>query len=308
MSIKDLIAKKKQKIEAKKQSFIRPSKPAPGKNVYRILPSWRERTEEEKNEGLPSPFFQEYGQHFIKHDLDQSKPDAVYICTDKTFDTPCEICEMIDKAIMSTGDDDYKKLLKANKSKALYLFNALHINGDKPNEPFLLEVGENLFLEICNIIDEYGDITSLKDGIDLIVTKSGTGFDTSYSVVPRSKEKSTPVDTTVMQNITNLETFVQQENASRQKVALEAIGKVTSVLPASTMNSLGAPSSMKDDEDTIIDDAEFEEVETTNGIDLDEDVDFDISDSPEEAESKVEDFDLDDLDDLLSDDDLAESA
>lgn len=304
MSIRDLIAKKKQKIESEKQSFLRPIKPAPGKNIYRILPSWRKPTEEEIADGMPAPFFQDFAQHFIKQDPDQKKPDSIYICTDKTFGAPCEICEMIDQAYVNTDDENFREVLKASKSKATYLLNVLHINGDKPNEPQIMGVGSGLFLDICEIIDEHGDITDLEDGVDLVINRTGTNIDTSYSVVPRAKNKCTPVNPSVMQNVVNLESYVQQENASRQKVALKAMGKIAGLIPSSG-GALAAPST-RDDDDAVIDDAEFEEVASSYDPELDEDVDFQLESNtskPAEVVSEkpvVDDLDLDELDDLLA--------
>lgn len=291
MSIQDLIARKKKDIDSKKANNIKTHKPPAGKNIYRILPAWREQTEAEKEDDLSAPFWHDFSLHWIKSDLDKNKPDAVYICTDKTFGKPCDICETLESAIVQLEDSPHKDLLKGQRSRQTYLLNALHVNGQNPTEPVILEVGTIIFEQICEHIAEYGDITDLQNGQDIIIKREGSGFETKYTVLPAAK--SNPVSPSVMEKVHNLDTVVAQENATKAKAALNKLGEITGVIPKALPGS--SPKSQLA-HDAVIEDAEFEDLPDDWGAEQAE-----TTEVVEATDAADDDFDIDnELDALLA--------
>lgn len=279
-SMKDLIKRKQGEMEAKKASNLKTQRSGPGKNKYRILPAWREQNEFEKSEDIPAPFWHDFSLHWIKQEIG-GKPVVVYPCLEKTFGKPCDICGAIEQAIVGSDDEDFKRLVKESASRQSYLMNALHLNGDEPDEPVILEVGQTVFDQICGLIEEYEDITDLEDGIDIIIHRQGTGFDTKYNVLVA--KKSNPVDKSVLDKLHDLDAAVSQENATRHQTALSKIGEITGVLPTPT-RKIAPPKSKLADED--IEDAEF--------VDADDELETAMNGTDDDA----------DIDDLLDDDDL----
>ncbi len=122
----------KRKAETGGQKTI---KPKAGRNRYRILPGWR-------GNGDPL-FYHDFGQHFIKDAAGQVK--AVYICTDRTFGRPCEVCDAVAQAIAMTTDDVTKKRIEESKASGRVLLNVLELEGGNPTVPQILEVPPTVF-------------------------------------------------------------------------------------------------------------------------------------------------------------------
>lgn len=212
----DLINKKKQQLAAERAAGIRFAKPAPGKHKYRILPSWR------KGE---AQFWHDFGQHFVKST--DGKVQAVYLCADKTHDRECHVCAAIGRGIKSTDDDVTVKWLKEANSSKQFLMNALHITGPEPKKVIVLSVGVKAFDQIVSIVEEYGDITALDKGFDLIIERTGTGLETAYTVVPAAK--SNPVDPSVMGNLHDIDAICNQFSEAGEARALTAVAKLLGV-------------------------------------------------------------------------------
>jgi len=246
-SIQDLIAGKQKEMAAKK-SRQNTLKPQPGKHTYRVLPSWRGGEEKQ--------FWHDFAMHFIKTPESAGKPAAVYICSDKTFGKPCEICEAAKKLMAVSTSDDTTKQLKEALSAQRYLLNVLHITGTEPEKVQIMEVGQGVFEQVCGLIGEYGDITDLNEGTDLIITRTGSGLETKYTVMPAAKSK--PVSKAAVANLPNLDEFVAQENPAGETKALTAVGAIVGLLPSDTAAPKrgGHPALA----DLSSDDAEFETV------------------------------------------------
>lgn len=266
MDIQALIAAKQKEMAAKK-SRQTTLKPADGKHKYRVLPSWRSNGD--------SQFWHDFSMHFIKTPDSPDKP-TVYVCVDKTFGKPCDVCEAIRKSMGRCGDDKLTEFLKKAQSSQRYLLNVLHLTGSEPTKPQVMEVGQSVFEDICAIIGEYGDITSLDDGTDVIIERKGSGLDTKYSVMAAAK--SQPVVKSVLSGLINLDDFVAQENPANQAKALGAVGNIMGIMaPATTAIPVGrGHAALADLSDA--DDAEFTTVSS--------------------APSALSAGDLDDLDDL----------
>jgi hypothetical protein len=278
VSIQDLIAGKQKDMAAKK-SRQNTLKPQPGTHTYRIMPSWRG--------GDDKQFWHDFAMHFIKSNDGTTKPAAVYICSDKTFGKPCEVCEAAKKLMAVSTNDDMTKQLKDSLSAQRYLLNVQHLTGTEPGKVQIMEVGQGVFEAICGLIGEYGDITDLNEGTDIKITRTGSGLDTKYTVIPAAKSK--PVPASVLTQLPNLDEFVAQENPAGETKALTAVGAIAGLLPAAS----GAPAKRGShpalaDLSSDADEVEYESVKPTVRAAT--------------ASSAVSDADLeglDELDDLL---------
>lgn len=273
LSIQDLIAKKQKEMAAKKQRQ-NTLKPAAGKHAYRILPG--------AYGGMEGQFWHDFGAHFIKTPASADKPEAVYICTEKTFGKSCPVCDAIRKSIGVTDDDKMLEMLKKAHSAQRYLLNVLHLTGPEPKKVQVLEVGQGVFDSICELIQEYGDITDVDSGIDIVIKREGTGLDTSYSVLPAAKSQPFPKE--VLANRIDLDEFVAQENPAGETKALTAVGGIIGILPPAGKPALpGSEARPKLTDMSDAEDGDYEPATPTRSGPADDELDG-----------------LDDLDDLLN--------
>ncbi|OAB55682.1 hypothetical protein AY600_02060 [Phormidium willei BDU 130791] len=269
----DLVAKTKKKIAENTNRKEKTTKLQPGKTVVRILPGWDHADQE--------TFFHAFGEHWIKDTEGNLK--AVLVCADKTFDKPCEVCDLVSEGISGAGDDEKLiKALKESTAKQRYLVNAVLTEKDASN-PVILELPQTVFGQILENIEEHGAIFDLEEGQDLLISREGTGLNTEYSVVVRSKAKSKPVPESVYLKAHNLAEYVDQEVESRMVKAKAALGTILgrpSLAAAGSSAALTGPKSKpsvategegsfpsaSEDDDTPVEtseaeDAEYEEVE-----------------------------------------------
>lgn len=239
-SIMDLVKKKKAALQASSGRREKAVKPQPGKNKFRILPNGQDEELQ---------FWQDFGQHFIKDTNDGLK--AVYMCTEKTDGKPCPICEGIAQGINEAGDDDVIGALKDSKASGRVLLNALHLDGDDANTPVILDLSPTTFEKVLELMEEYGNVTSLDEGIDIVINRSGKGLNTEYSVLPAAKSK--PVDKAVLKNLHNLQEYVKQEWDEGRNKAISAVSNVSGLMltmsDTPTTAALAGPSSADDEFD-----------------------------------------------------------
>jgi len=208
-------------------------KPKAGRNRYRILPGWR-------TNGDPT-FFHDFGQHFIKDAAGQVK--AVYICADKTFGRPCEVCDAVAQGIQMSTDDTMKKRIEDAKSSGRVLLNVLELDGPQPTVPQILEVAPTVFNGkkgvggIISLFDEWPNMLDPNTGNDIIVEKSGTGLDTAYSVQIAGASK--PVPPEALAKLCDLDAYVMQENEQAQQRALASVRSVAGLPNPTTTPALG---------------------------------------------------------------------
>lgn len=249
LSLMELIAQKKASLKSgNRQKTV---KPQDGRSRWRILPSWRE--------GGDPQFYHDFGQHFIKDSTGQVK--AVYVCVDKTYGKPCQVCDALSHAIRNTTDDVMANLLGEAKATGRILLNALHVDGDTPNDPQILEVAPGVFGEILNIISEWGaDVLDLKGGKDIIIERTGKGKTTKYSVQIAAKSADVPAE--VMKKVANLDEYVAQESEEQAKRALANLNAVAGMLPSPSASTTKAPS-LADLSVDDVDDAALAAIEST---------------------------------------------
>lgn len=180
-----------------------------GRNVVRVLPA--------KEEG--GLFFEEAYLHYGVNKTPEKPKGTVVVCpTTLGEGKPCPICELSKqlKSLSKKKDDEYDKQARALMRKKRAYFNVIDRNDDlstytpdengkltrKNAEDYtetpvkVLATGVSILKDILGIIvdPEYGDITDAEEGLDLIITKSGTGFNTEYDVKTVRKESAIGFD------------------------------------------------------------------------------------------------------------------
>lgn len=238
MDLMAMIKAKKQQIQEQSGRREKTVKPQNGKSRWRILPGWRD--------GDPT-FWHDFGQHFIKGvtpNENGSYLRSVYICTAKTFGTPCPICEAVSEGLRIAPNDDAVQALNESKSGSSILVNALHRDGDDPNTPVIMEMRPSIFKQVLEIIETYGDITDPKAGFDVIVNREGRGLNTKYSVMPAPT--SEPVPAAALNALHNLDDYVKQEWEEGKQKALASVRESVPMLAAP--GATAASSAGNDDE------------------------------------------------------------
>lgn len=233
--IMEMIRKKKQAIQQSSGRREKTTKPQPGKSRFRILPGWRG--------GDDPTFFQDFGQHFVKGVDGTLK--AVYICTEKTFGKPCPVCAAIGAGINAADDDDVIKAMEESRAKGRILMNALHLNGDDPATPIILDLTPTTAEKVFDLMDEYGDITDLETGRGIVINRTGKGLNTKYDILPAAE--SDPVPASMLEKLHNLDKYVEQEYDEGKNKVLGAVSTVTGILPAPVASSADAPSTSADE-------------------------------------------------------------
>lgn len=253
-SLRDRIAAKRKDIKQKSGMRADVIKVQPGKHKYRILPTHPDLG------GVDADFWVDFGQHFVKDEAGKTK--AVYVCVDKTFGRPCPVCAALDAAMRGATDDNQVKQIEESQCKrAEILVNVLHLNGDKPTIPQILQLTPTTFDKMLGYTEEYGDIHSLAEGTDFIIERTGTGLNTEYAVM--AARKSEPVSASVMGGVVNLVDFVQQESEDGQRKAIAQVNAIIGVVePADyAPKAIAAASPAKRLEKPVIEDVDMEVAE-----------------------------------------------
>lgn len=231
MSLLALLQQKKQDMQASKRR--RAAKIPDGKSRWRILPSWR---------GEGQQFWHDFGQHFIKDAT--GKVAAVYVCTERTYGRPCEICSTVQSAIKSATDDATMKVLADAKAAGRVLVNALHLDGPTPGEVQVLELAPGLFESIVGIAEEWEaageSIFDVAGGKELIIERKGSGKQTEYSAQAAAKVMH-KVAADVLKKLHDLDEYVKQESSEQQLRALNTVRAVAGLLPAPAAGRPGMP-------------------------------------------------------------------
>jgi hypothetical protein len=143
-----------------------------GRNVIRILPEVKSM----------EYFFQTVGKHALPPD--QKK---WFYCPKFTSEgkLDCPICDYVDE-LYKAGDKSSKKLANELRVKRMFWMNVIDRENEKAG-PLIYTPGVTVFGQISSLINDpdYGDIFDAKDGIDIVVEKSGKGYDTEYNIKTR---------------------------------------------------------------------------------------------------------------------------
>ena len=270
------LQRKKQELEAKR-GRAKTTKLDNGTSRWRILPHWAGKEE------MPS---HDFGSHFIKNKAGEIV--AVYICALRTFGRDCEICAQLNDALTAAGEDpELKKQLEGAKSAQRYLLNAVKFNPatkKHDDQVSLLEVPAPVINGIIAVATQYAesdeiDIFDLAAGVDLVITREGTGISTKYNVM--AAPKASAISAEYMKKVHNLDEYVAQEHEEGKSRALAALRNsrpnqpmltsanvaAAAALPAAAVNApiegtakVVASTPAKDDVDDALSDLDLSDV------------------------------------------------
>lgn len=208
-------------VQAKLKPREKTVKPAPGKNEFIILPGWRK--------GEEHIYFHFFGQHFIKDEAGAIQ--AVLPCADEIYGQPCVVCDALKKAIHSTASDETVKALEQSKASKTVLLNALHLSGEDPATPVVLELKRSAFGQLVELVEEWGAQVFDAENPQIIqVVRDGKGLNTKYTVQISPKRHTLPKSL----KLHNLDEYVAQITEEQKTRALTAVKSVAGIaaLPA----------------------------------------------------------------------------
>lgn len=298
----DMLNQKKKQLDTKGNDF-KPFRPPKGKTVLRILPSWRGLDED----GNPQPFWHDFGSHWIKAidpKTNKVKVQAVFVCPDKTFGKECEVCATIGAAVnhaKDLGDENMEKLVKQSNAAENYLLNVLNLSGPEGERttPITMQCGNVIFKQIVALMTTYLeegiDITSIEEGVDLILERTGDGMDTEYTLnaSPKGSRKQQYTG-----ELPDIDAIIAAEIAkNKQDRALGGLSRAIGIEPPKAGAALPGPNSGSTSasagsilDEAEAEDAEFEPTETTAA-----------ATEPDESTAEVEEeVNEDELEALLS--------
>jgi hypothetical protein len=274
-----MMAEMMAKMLAKKQSMKKSEKTVKlevGENRVVILPGWRE--------GDPT-WYHDFGQHFIKDESDTIQ--AVYICTNATFERDCPVCSALAAATRAAADDTVTETLAKAKASRTVLVNALMLDSKEPNTPVILELKRGIFEQILDIVIEYeGKPLDPDAAIILKLSREGKGLNTKYSAMPTARTLRVPP--AVLGKLHNLDEYVKQESEEQERRAVGAVNSVAGVLAAPGTGrdvpktpALGGPKKKDDDFEDVPD---FDATPAASPVadpSLDSDIDALLGELPE---------------------------
>lgn len=245
-----------------------------GRNQVRLLPGKEDPTE----------FYEECWVHYGVGKSGSNKGTFVVCPTTTNEHAKCPQCELSKelKALSKKKDDNYDKQAKQAYRKKRVYFNAidraddltsfvkddegnwLNAEGEKESPIKVLGTGIGVFKDILGLLTdpEYGEaILDPEDGLDLIITKTGSGqFNTEYKVTATRKE--VPLD---------FDAWEENLNDLSALVVPKTYDDIATIMDG------GDPSSSTEDED--------EDEDKGGAVDI-SDPDYDKSDDKEEDDLK----------------------
>ena len=170
---------KRDRVEQERTGGTGFWKPADGENRIRLLPPWDENMDQ---------FWFRTGTHF------NVGPDEKWVpCPEESaVSDSCFLCRLAKR--LSKGDEDERDEAEAIDCRPAFLVNIVdyaHIDDGVQ----VWRCGITAFRQIRKLWlndDEYGDMTDLDDGYDILVTKEGSGINTKYDVMPARNNSRFP--------------------------------------------------------------------------------------------------------------------
>lgn len=202
-------------------------KPKEGKNVYRFLAPMQAPWI-----GAAGEFWLEMAVHWIKTEPN-GKPIAVVGCEDAVHQQPCAICTALDLAYGSAIDEETKKFYKEMMAKKSVLFNVID-RSTSGEDVEILELSPTTAAKIWELMGMYDDagqdICDLQNGLDIVVSRSGKGLNTEYSVAAKPGVSAPVSSPDIYNRCHDLKAYVEREffKGDEQK-ALNAIAQVSGV-------------------------------------------------------------------------------
>jgi hypothetical protein len=201
---------------------------AEGRNRIRILPPWSEEAAE------AGRYFFETAFHYGIGPDDRTMPCPLAAGVRDT----CFLCSLANSLKKSSDEDDQAEA-KDLFPKRKYLMNIVDIAHPEKGVQ-VWSAGVKAMRQVHYYVRdrEYGDITDLEDGYDLIVEKTGSGINTEYFVKAAKRSSSFPSDELVQKNplladidkegaLTDLATFLDYPSDAEMQSVYEGTGKAT---------------------------------------------------------------------------------
>ena len=210
-------------------------------------------------------FWQDSAVHWIKADVN-GKPLVVVGDCDTVFQQPSVIKAAIQMAIDNATDEDSKELFESWKEKKSVIFPV--IIRPETDTPVLMELTPTTFGKIMDLITMYAtslqdpsdpnsgiDITDLNAGMDIIITKTGKGLNTSYDVAI-APAGSKPVPADVFTKMPDALEYVKREffRGEEQK-ALNAIQQIAGIAVPRLANTAATPTAALTAPSAVVPDA-----------------------------------------------------
>ena len=153
-----------------------------GTSMVRILPPYSQA-------GL---FFRKIEKHRVK----VGNQTFIGSCPAAMADTYCPICVKGQEFLDSKAEDKVKFAKENLKARTTYLFNVLYYSkpaNKKSKTPkfkkvYVLETNVTVHHQVMNLDQDeatgWADITSIENGVNLMIKRIGAGLDTKYEVHP----------------------------------------------------------------------------------------------------------------------------
>lgn len=232
MALNPLLKKLVTQSAAKyKGATAKAVKPKEGRNVYRFIVPKPGEVSWVGDDGM---FFRELGVHWIKPDLN-AKPIAVVGSEEICFQRVSPLAAAIDMAIAGAYDEDSKKLYEEWKARRSIVCNV--VSRDNGNSVDVLELTPTTFSKVMDVAKLYDDsdvdIFDHTMGMDVVITKTGKGLNTSYdvAVVPLAPGKSfAPVTQDQINQAANLDDWIQSNYfRGEEQKALNAVAQIAGI-------------------------------------------------------------------------------
>ena len=243
-----MVSQAKNKYSNSSGNFL---KPKDGRNQYRLvvptsdIAPWI---------GESGQFWRDCAVHWIKAE-ENGKPMAVVGDCDVVYQQPSVINTAIDMAINSAIDEDSKKLFESWKSRTTVIIPVIDRADANNTDPQPLELTKTTFGAVLDLYllhaDAGADIADPDHGVDIIITRSGKGLNTEYTVqlAPQVPGKPhTPVTRAQLEKTPDLDKLIASKffRGEEQK-ALSAIASIAGITvprlaaPAAAAGALAAP-------------------------------------------------------------------
>lgn len=205
-------------------------KPKEGRNIYRFLAP---TANEAPWVGPTGQFWADLGVHWIKADKN-SKPIAVVGSRDICYQEPCPVGTAVEQAMASAHDEQTKEIYNEWKPSKTVLFNIVDRTTNPANEEVdIVELRPTAAQQVFDLMEQYAeagqDLTDLANGIDLVVTRTGKGLNTEYSVNIKPGA-SAPLKADTLSKCHDLHAHIAREFfKGEENKALNAIAQISGI-------------------------------------------------------------------------------
>lgn len=204
-ALQKMVSKAKAKYAGNSGNAVKPKE---GRNIYRILAPTHGMAPWVPESGQ---FWADLGVHWIKAEKN-GKPVAVVGDCDTVYQQPSVINSAIEMAIGAAYDEDSKKLFEEWKARKSVLINVIDREKD---EPVVLELTPTTWGKVLDLIEMYAiagqDITDPVEGADIVISRSGKGLNTEYTVAVApviATAPFKPVPMELLERSTDLHQFI----------------------------------------------------------------------------------------------------